>query len=118
MREEVFQDRENTEIVLSSLHDELVQVEEFMSWHDQFVGAIRDSARQLLRAAVGRDQELGEREIDRLLADLTYFVGESWFEVPELDSLVINDDLALIEDRDLRRKLKSWKAQNNFFGTA
>lgn len=108
-------DREDAEIVLSSLHEELVQLEEFMSWHDQFVGAMSDSARQLLTAAVGRGQELGEREIDRLLADLTYFVSEALFEVPELDSLVINDDLALIEDRDLRRKLKSWKAQNDFF---
>jgi hypothetical protein len=86
-----------------------------MSRHDQFVGAMSDSARQLLTAAVGRGQELEEREIDRLLADLTYFVSEALFEVPELDSLVINDDLALIEDRDLRRKLKSWKAQNDFF---
>jgi hypothetical protein len=108
-------DREDTEILLSSLHDELVQVEEFMSWHDQYVGAIRDSARQLLTAAVGLDQELGERKIDRLLADLTYIVSDVWFEVPELNSLVLNDDFSLIEDRDLRRRLKSWKAQNDFF---
>ena len=110
-----FRDREDGQITLISLHDELVQVEEFMSTHDQFIGAMQDSARQLLTAAVGPDQELGEREIDRLLADLTWFVSETKFAVPELESLVLNDELSLIENSDLRHKLKSWRARNQFF---
>jgi len=110
-----FRDREDAEIILSSLHEELVQVEEFMSTHDQFVGAMQDSARRLLTAAVGPDQELGEREIDRLLADLTWFISETLFAVPELESLVLNDELSLIENSELRHKLKSWRARNQFF---
>jgi hypothetical protein len=108
-------DREDAEIVLTSLHEELVQIEEVITWHDQFVGAIRESAQRLLKAALGGSHDLGDREVDRLLADLLYFVGESWFEVPELDSLVINVDLSLIESRELRQKIKSWRARNAFF---
>jgi len=110
-----FRDREDANIVLTSLHEELVQVEEFMSEHDQFVGAMQDSARQLLTAAIGRDQELGEKEIDRLLADLTWFVSETLFAVPELESLILNDELSLIDNSDLRRTLKMWRARNQFF---
>ena len=110
-----FRDREDAEIILSSLHEELVQVEEFMSANDQFVGAMQDSARQLLTAAVGRDLELGERETDRLLADLTWFISETMFAVPELESLVLNDELSLIQNSDLRHKLRSWRARNEFF---
>jgi hypothetical protein len=108
-------DREDAEIVLSSLHEELVRVEKFVSWQEQFVGAINNSAKQLLTAAVGEDRELGEREIDRLLADLTWFVSGTMFDVPELESLVRNDELSLIKNSELRHKLRSWLAQNQFF---
>lgn len=110
-----FRDREDAKIVLTSLHEELIEVEEFMSVHDQLVGAMQVSARRLLTAAIGQDQELGEREIDRLLADLTWFISESLFAVPELESLVLNDELSLIENSELRRNLKSWRARNQFF---
>ena len=110
-----FRDRASAEIVLNSLHDELVDVEEFLAWHDQFVDAMQDSAKQLLTAAVGRDRALGEKEVDRLLADLTWFVSETWFAVPELESLVLNDELSLIDNGELRQKLKSWRALNDFF---
>lgn len=110
-----FRSRQDAEIVLNSLHDELTQVEEFMSWHDRYSGAIRNSAKQLLKAAVGNDPKLEDSEIDRLLANLTYFVGEAWFLVPELDSLVLSDDLSLVESRELRQKLKSWRSRNEFF---
>lgn len=110
-----FRDREEAKTILKSLHDELVRVAEFMSWHDQFAGAIRDSASQLLSESVGRERELSEEEIDRLLADLTYWVGTSWFEVPELESLVISDDLSLIQSDELRSKLRSWRSRNEFF---
>lgn len=110
-----FRDRENATIILSSLHEELVDVEEFMFTHDQFVGTMQDSARQLLTAAVGRDRELEEEEIDLLLADLTWFVSETIFAVPELESLVLNDELSLIRNSELRRTLKSWRARNQFF---
>jgi hypothetical protein len=110
-----FRDREDSEIILSSLYEELVQVEEFMSSHDQFVGAMQGSAKELLTTAVGRGQDMGEREIDRLLADLTWFISETMFAVPELESLILNDELFLIENSDLRLKLKSWRARNEFF---
>ena len=42
-------------------------------------------------------------------------VGERFFFVPELDSLVLNEDLILIENTKLRRMLKSWKRRNDFF---
>jgi hypothetical protein len=110
-----FRDREDANVVLISLHEELVQVEEFMPVHDQLVSAMQDSARQLLTAAIGQNQELGEREIDLLLADLTWFISESMFAVPELESLILNDELSLIEDRALRHNLKSWRVRNQFF---
>ena len=110
-----FRDREDAHIVLTSLHEELVEVEQFMSAHDQLVGAMQASARRLLTAAMGENQVLGEREIDRLLADLTWFISESLFAVPELESLVLNDELSLIESSELRRNLKSWRARNQFF---
>ena len=94
-----FRDREDAEIVLSSLHDELVELEEFISWQGQFVKAINYSAKQLLTAAVGEDRKLGEREIDRLLADLTWFVSGTIFDVPELESLVRNDELFFVRQR-------------------
>ena len=58
---------------------------------------------------------MGEREVDRLLGDLTWFVSASWFDVPELESLIRTDELSLIENRELRHKLKSWFASNQFF---
>jgi hypothetical protein len=110
-----FRDREDAEIVLSSLHEELVGLEEFISWQDQYVAAINNSAKQLLTAAVGENRELGEREIDRLLADLTWFVSGTLFDVPELESLVRNDELSLIKNSELRHKLRSWLPRNQFF---
>ena len=109
------QEREDAKVVLSSLRDELADVSEFMPFHDQYVAALRASARRLLIAGVGYAPALDEKEIDKLLGDLTWFVGERFFFVPELDSLVLNDDLILIENTKLRRMLKSWKRRNDFF---
>lgn len=110
-----FRDREDAKIILTSLHEELVEVAEFVSVHDPLVGAMQDSARQLLTAAIGQGEELAERDVDLLLADQTWFISESLFAVPELESLILNDELSLIENSDLRRKLKSWRARNQFF---
>ncbi len=109
------QEREDAKVVLSSLRDELTEVSEFMPFHDRYAAALRESARRLLIAAVGNGPPLDDQEIDKLLGDLTWFVGERYFFVPELDSLLLNDDLTLIENTELRRMLKSWKRLNDFF---
>lgn len=108
-------DRKDAQILLTSLHGELVGIKEFIDWQDQYVAAINNSAKQLLNTAVGEGQELEEREIDRLLGDLVWFVSDSWFDVPELESLIRTDELSLIENSELRYKLKSWFARNQFF---
>lgn len=108
-------DRKDAKVLLASLHGELVGIEEFVVWQDQFIAAIDNSAKQLLATAVGEDRELGDREIDRLLGNLVWFVNDSWFEVPELESLIRTDELSLIENSELRQKLKSWFARNQFF---
>jgi hypothetical protein len=108
-------DRKDAKVLFTSLHGELVGIEEFIIWQDQFVAAINNSAKQLLTTAVGEGRELGEREIDRLLGDLIWFVSASWFAVPELESLIRTDELSLIENSELRHKLKSWFARNQFF---
>ena len=110
-----FRDREDEKIILVSLHEELVELEEFMAVHDSLVAGMQKSAVKLLEAAVGRETELDEREIDRLLGDLTWFISESLFAVPELESLVLNDELSFIDNADLRRDLKVWRSQNQFF---
>jgi len=61
------QEREDEQIILRSVLQELTEIEDYLPWLDQYAGAIRESAKQLLTAAVGVDQELGEREFDRLL---------------------------------------------------
>jgi len=108
------QDREDERIILLSLQEELTGIDELIPWLDQYAGAIRESAKELLTAALGRDQELGAREFDRLLGDLTWFHMVADFDVPELDSLVLSNDLLLIESKELRSKLKMWKWSSDF----
>jgi len=103
------QDREDEQVILLSLHEELVGLEEYWPWLDQYVGGINESAKNLLASAVGGNQTLSEGEFDRLLADLTWFVMASDLDLPVLESLVLGGDLSLISDRSLRQKLRVWK---------
>jgi len=107
------QDRENERIILQSILEELTSIEETIPWIDQLAGAIRESAKQLLISAVGSNQPLEPREVDRLLADLTWFIPVTDLDVHELDSLVLSDDLSLIQNIELRRKLKTWTWRND-----
>jgi len=107
------QDREDEGIILQSILEELTSIEDHIPWIDQYAGAIRESAKQLLTAALSGNQELGEREFDRLLADLTWFIPVTDLDVHELDSLVLSDDLSLIQNKELRRKLKIWTWSND-----
>jgi len=103
------QDREEEQVILLSLHEELIGIEVYWPWLDQYIGAINESAKYLLASAVDGNQTLGEREFDRLLADLTWFVMVTDLDVPVLESLVLSGDLSLIVDGRLRQKLRVWK---------
>lgn len=107
------QEREDERIILQSILEELTAIEDHILWIDQYAGAIMESAKQLLTAAFDGNQEPGEREFDRLLADLTWFIPVTDLDVHELDSLVLSDDLSLIQSIELRRKLKIWTWRND-----
>lgn len=107
------QDREDELIILQSILAELTSIEETIPWIDRLGGAIRESAKQLLTAAASGEQNLGAREVDLLLADLTWFIPVTDLDVRELDSLVLSDDLSLIQNMELRRKIKIWIWKND-----
>jgi hypothetical protein len=107
------QEREDERVILLSILEELTTVEEYIPWLDQYAGAMRESAKQLLAAAVDVNQELEEREFDRLLGDLTWYIPVKDLDVRELDSLVFSNDLSLIQNTDLRHKLKNWAWSND-----
>ena len=104
-------DRASESVILSSLLAELHATEISFDINDRHVAAIRDSAQQLLNAAVGPNNPLGDRDIDRLLAAQTWHVQQNNLSTPILDSLVSSGDLSLISNDDLRLKFRIWESQ-------
>ena len=103
------QDAATERVILSSLLVELRSVESRIDLVDQRIVGIRDSAMRLLDAAVGPNDSLEDRDIDRLLADLTWYIEPNGLITPELDSLVASQDLSIISSNELRRKLTVWQ---------
>ena len=98
-------------VMLSSLLAELHATENSFDINVGHVAAIRDFTQQLLNAAVGPNNPLGDRDIDRLLAAQTWHVQQNSLSTPILDSLVSSGDLSLTSDDDLRLKCRIWESQ-------
>jgi len=91
--------------ILAPLVVEIKELEQSIFDNRIFVGAMRDSMRQLLVASVSAEDELSDGEIDRLLADIHWYVSSNVISIPTLDSLITSGDMDTISNAELRRQL-------------
>jgi DnaJ-domain-containing protein 1 len=92
------QDQNDERVILRSLQAEFDQVQSQIESVSRSVGATRDSAIQLLNAAVGSEITLTDREIDRLLYDQTWYISQAYLANHELNTMMSSGDISLISN--------------------
>ena len=112
------QDQIDERVILRSLQAEFSQVQSQIESVSRSVGATRDSAIQLLNAAVGSEITLTDREIDRFLYDQTWYIGQAYLANHELDTMMSSGDISLISNIRLRQLLGSWQSGNEYYRNA
>jgi hypothetical protein len=100
--------QDNERLILESLLTELTETQRNLRIIDSYAGGIRDASKQLLEAGLGSSEILSDADIDRLIGETTWYIPVDFLATPELDSLVLSDDLWLIENSDLQRLLRIW----------
>jgi len=108
-QERIEEDRE--EEILTALLDDFekskLSIEDGRNFH---IGVQR-SNRALLDASISSDIALSSLEIERLLADLTWWDSQPRFFTGALNSLVYGGELSVIEDDALRQVLADWPSE-------
>jgi hypothetical protein len=107
------QEHADERVVLESIASELRQLAEQFERSQHYVNALRESARTLLLSSGNPDISLSDKEIDTLLADLTWYTAPNQLPTPELDSLISSGDISLISNFSLRRRLAVLPASLN-----
>jgi len=72
---------------------------------------VQQSNKKLLASVVSRDMSLSSSEVDRLLADLTWWDSQPRFSTGALNSLVYGGELSVIKDDALRQVLADWPSE-------
>ncbi len=99
--------------ILEAVVLELRELNERIEENDRHVSAIRQSARKLLEASTQSNPDLSDMEIDRLLADITWFVDSTFLDLPVLQAAISGGDLATISNSLIRRQLGAWLVKIN-----
>jgi hypothetical protein len=107
---ETNKEREFRQTLLSSLLEELNQVQARLDYQEIYFNAIRGSARRLVIAGISPDTDLGDREIDKLLFEICFYSNRGALEAPELAAIVSGGYQSLIRDAELRILISSWSA--------
>ena len=102
------QERNDERAALTSLLREFQKLKAIHDWSVTYNLAIRDSIRELTNAAVGPENTLDDRDVDRLVADLYWNQDLSLWAAPVLSAVVFSGDLELITNSTLRQKLGEW----------
>lgn len=101
-------DRNAEEKTLSALLGELREFDQVFEDNAVFVAAIRQSAIELLEASAGPGPDLSDRDIDRLISDVTWYVDTEVLSLPVLQSAVSGGQLAAISDIEIGQMLGEW----------
>ncbi len=112
------QDQNDEREILRSLQTEFHLQQSQLQWLRRHVGAIRGSANQLLNAAVGPENNLTDREIDRLLYDQTWYVTQTFLANHELTAVMSSGDISLISNIRLRQLLGTWQSGYEYYRNA
>ena len=99
--------------ILEAVVLELRELNEKFEENDIHVSAIRQSARKLLEASTQSNPDLSDMEIDRLLADITWFMDSTFLGLPVLQAAISGGDLATISNILIRRQLGAWLVKIN-----
>ena len=93
------------ELLLETLLADMRLLQSAREGRDEYADALIEAARRLID--IGRKPEdfKDDRQIDALLADLTYLVGVYDQGLPALDLLFTSGELANIQNQDLRTSL-------------
>jgi hypothetical protein len=106
--------REDERNLLSSLRPVLADYRSGFSGTMVYGNSLRDSARQLLQAALDPEHGIDDDDLDRLLDSLTWYLPDP--ASPELSTLLSHENLALITNRDLTYRLAVLHAKLARFG--
>ncbi len=100
--------------LLESLLDDFRRSKDDLAEFTRFHTAVQASNEKLLQASITRDEELSEKEVDRLLLDLSWWDSANHFATSTLNSVIFGGELTLIQDDEMRRDLAEWPKRIEF----
>ena len=108
--QERVEDGREREILIALLDDFKKSKSSVMEGRNFHLG-VQQSNKKLLASVVSRDMSLSSSEVDRLLADLTWWDSQPRFSTGALNSLVYGGELSVIKDDALRQVLADWPSE-------
>ena len=93
------------QVILASLYVEAQDVIRAVEEHRQYIGAIRDSTRQMINASIAADIAMTDDEIDQLFNSVLWHVDAAATNAPTIESLIDSGDVDIISNGELRRQL-------------
>lgn len=97
--------------LLIALLDDFKQSKSDVMQGRNFHLAVQQSNKKLLASIVSRDMSLSSSEVNRLLADLTWWDSQPRFSTGALNSLIYGGELSVIKDDALRQVLADWPSE-------
>lgn len=101
-------DREEERMVLASVLEEMNDVRTSIEVQRSFHEAVSRSIIQLKESTASRSVEIHPDTLDRLLADICWWGGESNYGTGTLTSVITSGKLSLIQNRELRHRIGGW----------
>lgn len=99
------QRKDDEQIILQSLHDDLVEKRKLVDYNIEYTKAILDSTKLLINAATDSDLKSNPEKIDRLLGDTWWYHDPSEWNSAPLNSLISGGDISSISNARLLQKL-------------
>lgn len=93
------------EVILVSLYVEAQDVIRSVEEARRYIGAIKDSTRQMINASVASDIAMTDDEIDQLFNSVLWHVDAASTSAPIIESLINSGDVDSISNGELRRLL-------------
>lgn len=111
-------DRSAEVTTLSALLGELREFDQAFEDNSVFVTAVRESTMKLLEASADPDTDLSDRDIDRLVSDILWYVDTETLSLPVLQSAVSGGQLAAISNMEVGRRLGEWLIKINVINSS
>lgn len=102
------EDREEEQMVLVALLEEMTAVKDAIEVQRSFHEAVSESIIRLKETTAARSIEIHPDTLDKLLADICWWGGESNYGTGTLTSVITSGKLSLIQNEELRHRIGGW----------